>query len=81
MIIKEKQQISIDFNHHYHEWSSQEDFPVNEDGRRIKDVIFNDLSNSKEYLIVTGFTSLANIVEVFGNEPHDMLHQSGSGRA
>ncbi|WP_422350761.1 SNF2-related protein [Flagellimonas sp.] len=69
MTFEEKQQIAIDFDHHYHEWPSQDDFPVNEDGRRIKDVILNDLGNSKEYLIITGFTSLANIVEIFGNEP------------
>jgi hypothetical protein len=74
--LKKEHQIAIDFDHHYHVWPPQEDFPINEDGQRIKDIILNDLKQSETYYIITGFTSLANIVEVFGGEPLDTTRET-----
>jgi superfamily II DNA or RNA helicase len=75
-ILKNKKQLFIDFDNPSYTWPSQEDFPINEDGRKIKDIILEDLKASKEYLIITGFTSLANIVEVFGSEPLDITRKT-----
>jgi len=49
-------------------WPSQSDFPINNETfeRTIKSVILEDIHASSAYLIVTGFTSLANLIEIFG---------------
>ena len=46
----------------------QEGFPINESiqGRTVKEILIKDIRNSEEYLIVTGFTSLANLIDIFG---------------
>jgi len=55
-----------------HKWPSQEDFPINNDTfeRTIKAVLLNDIKASSEYLIITGFTSLANLIEIFGTQEY-----------
>ena len=63
-------QYKLDFAHPLQSWPSQDCFPLNlkNEKRTIMEVVFNDLQNSDEYLIITGFTSLANIIETFGSE-------------
>lgn len=54
---------------------SQEDFPLNlrEQGRRVRDILFKDIQNSEDYLILTGFTSLSNLIAVFGATDYPKL--------
>ncbi|MBX3254901.1 MAG: hypothetical protein KF862_12230 [Chitinophagaceae bacterium] len=51
-----------------HRWPLQKDFPINNDthDRTVKSVLLGDIATSPDYLIVTGFTSLANLIEIFG---------------
>lgn len=51
-----------------HTWPLQSDFPINNDTheRTVKEILLKDIKVSDEYLIVTGFTSLANLIEIFG---------------
>lgn len=66
--MKNNKQLLLDFENPDLEWPNQEDFPLNEGKRRIKDILLLDIGSSKDYLIITGFTSLANTVEIFGKE-------------
>lgn len=52
-----------------HIWPLQESFPINNvtHERTIKSVLLNDIKTSSDYLIITGFTSLANLIEIFGS--------------
>lgn len=63
-------QYKLDFTHPLQSWPSQGCFPLNlkNENRTVLDVVLNDLKNSDEYLIITGFTSLANVIETFGSE-------------
>jgi superfamily II DNA/RNA helicase len=63
-------QIHLDFESSVDRLPSQEDFPltIREHGRKIKTTIITDIKESTECLIVTGFTSLSQIVETFGEE-------------
>jgi superfamily II DNA or RNA helicase len=56
-------------------WPSQDEFPINNDThqRTIKSKIVKDIEKSEDYLIVTGFTSLANIIEIFGSDQFPKL--------
>lgn len=56
-------------------WPKQEDFPINNDTfeRTIKSTLLKDINASSEFLIVTGFTSLANLIEIFGTEGYFQL--------
>jgi superfamily II DNA or RNA helicase len=55
----------------------QDYFPINEgkQGRTVKEILLKDIRNSEEYLIVTGFTSLANIIDIFGANEYPTLKQ------
>jgi len=55
----------------------QEDFPLNlrEQGRRVRDILFKDIQNSEDYLILTGFTSLSNLIAAFGATDYPKLQQ------
>lgn len=55
----------------------QEKFPINESiqGRTVKEILLKDIRNSQEYLIVTGFTSLANLIDIFGATEYPNLKQ------
>lgn len=55
-------------SNHKHQWPKQDDFPINNytHERTVKQVVIRDIKNSEEYLIITGFTSLANLIEIFG---------------
>lgn len=53
----------------------QEQFPLNlkEQGRNVREVLKRDISNSENYLVITGFTSLSNIIEIFGATSYPKL--------
>lgn len=66
----------FDFNY-YLDLPSQEDFPLNlrEQARAVRDMLLKDITNSENYLILTGFTSLSNLIDVFGTIDYPKLHQ------
>lgn len=68
----DKHQIPFDFdNTELSHWPPNEKFPLNlsysYETRTVDQEINKDLEQSNEYLIVTGFTSLSNIIEKFGS--------------
>lgn len=58
-----------------HQWPKQDDFPINNDTheRTVKSVLLKDIAASSDYLIITGFTSLANLIEIFGTANYQKL--------
>lgn len=64
------------FNY-YLDLPAQGKFPLNlkEQGRTVRDILLNDIRNSENYLILTGFTSLANLIDVFGAAEYPKLKQ------
>ncbi len=56
-------------------WPNQDNFPINNDTfeRTVKAVLLKDIKASSNYLIVTGFTSLANLIEIFGTQDYFSL--------
>lgn len=66
----------FDFNYQLN-LPDQEDFPLNlrEQGRRVRDILLKDIQNSQDYLILTGFTSLSNLIAVFGTIDYLKLKQ------
>lgn len=64
------------FSYSYkHNWPLQDHFPINNDTheRTVKSVLLWDIARSSDYLIVTGFTSLANLIEIFGTANYQQL--------
>ncbi|ROI03257.1 hypothetical protein EGI16_11880 [Chryseobacterium sp. G0240] len=55
----------------------QEDFPLNlrEQGRTVRDILLKDIQNSESYLILTGFTSLSNLIDIFGTKDYPKLQK------
>lgn len=68
-------QFSINFD--AHRWPEQEQFPLNLPAhkRAVQTIIYNDIKESKEFLILTGFTSLSNLIDFFGSEEFDRLEK------
>lgn len=66
-------QVSLDFN--VIKWPPQESFPLNIKslGRNVQDVVYPDIENSAEYIVVTGFTSLSNLIDLFGHKEYEKL--------
>jgi len=66
----------FDFDY-YLDLPSQDKFPLNlnEQGRRVKDILLSDIRNSENYIILTGFTSLANLIDIFGSVDYPKLKQ------
>lgn len=59
-------QTSLDFESP--RWPDHNSFPLNKKtGRTVEDVIYHDIESSTDYIIVTGFTSLSNLVDYFGS--------------
>lgn len=56
-------------------WPDQNLFPLNikSDSRNVQNIIYKDIENSSEYIIVTGFTSLSNLVDLFGSNDFSNL--------
>ena len=51
------------------EWPDAERFPLNFDGKRVEQIIREDLKASNSPLIITGFTSLDYLVDFIANLP------------
>jgi superfamily II DNA or RNA helicase len=53
-------------------WPDNHAFPLNlkdfVDRRTVLEVVMEDIAESENYLVVTGFTSLAHIIELFGGK-------------
>lgn len=56
-------------------WPENEKFPLNQKnrGRSVEAIVYNDIKNSKDYIIVTGFTSLSNLIDFFGSQDFEKL--------
>lgn len=57
----------FDFNYNL-DLPGQEKFPLNlkEQGRMVRDILLTDIKDSRNYIILTGFTSLSNLIDIFG---------------
>lgn len=66
----------FDFNYNL-DLPKQERFPLNlsEQGRRVREILLTDIKNSEKYLILTGFTSLSNLIDVFGMVDYPQLQE------
>lgn len=66
-------QTSIDFN--IIKWPEQGLFPLNLKslGRKVEPIVYKDIEESSEYIIITGFTSLSNLVDFFGSKDFEKL--------
>ncbi|MDO6433020.1 SNF2-related protein [Flavitalea sp. BT771] len=60
-------QTSLDFE--AVKWPEHTSFPLNKKvgNATVEDVIYTDIETSTNYLIITGFTSLSNLVDYFGS--------------
>ncbi|MCF2873818.1 MULTISPECIES: SNF2-related protein [unclassified Tenacibaculum] len=52
----------------YLKWPEQFDFPINLDypERQVEEILLNDILESKNFIILTGFTSLSYLIDCFG---------------
>ena len=68
-------QIGIDYE--LKKWPDQDRFPLNipDLGRKVGDILEEDLLTSNQCIIITGFTSLARIVEWLGTDKLSNLKQ------
>ena len=66
-------QTSFDFD--AHKWPDQILFPLNlkSYNRTVESVVYKDIEESSEYVIKTGFTSLSNLVDLFGSKDFQNL--------
>jgi superfamily II DNA or RNA helicase len=73
--MKNDNQIELNFNEV--NWPSQEEFPLNLKRKhiKVKDLLYGDIENSTEFIIVTGFTSLSNLIDFFGEKDFDQLNK------
>jgi superfamily II DNA or RNA helicase/HKD family nuclease len=70
---KNDSQTFLDFNQV--RWPDQELFPLNFKGlgRTVQKVVYQDIEESEEFLIVTGFTSLSNLIDLFGSRDFEKV--------
>lgn len=56
-------------------WPENEKFPLNQRDRKrsVETIVYNDIRNSENYIIVTGFTSLSNLIDFFGSQDFERL--------
>lgn len=64
----------FDFNYSL-DLPDQAKFPLNlrEQARTVSDILLNDIQNTDDYIILTGFTSLSNLIDVFGTKDYPKL--------
>jgi len=55
----------IDFDKPLYNWPENPEFPINIESQTVYSEISKDIINSSQYLIVTGFTSLSQIIDFF----------------
>lgn len=67
----------IDLQYDHCKWPDQERFPLNNSdlGRKVGHVLEQDLLESSSCIIITGFTSLARIIEWLGTDKFSNLKQ------
>ncbi|MEO3408490.1 SNF2-related protein [Mucilaginibacter sp. CAU 1740] len=67
------EQTTLDFDRV--KWPDQEGYPLNIKGlgRNVQTIIYGDIDKSQGFLIVTGFTSLSNLIDLFGSKDHAQL--------
>lgn len=67
---RDYQQTTFDFGKdlRVENWPDQQSFPLNlrDQLRKVSSVINRDLEDSENFLIITGFTSLSNLIDTFG---------------
>lgn len=66
----------FDFNYTL-DLPDQAKFPLNlrEQALTVSDILLNDIRNTEDYIILTGFTSLSNLIDVFGAKDYPKLHR------
>lgn len=64
----------FDFNYNL-DLPDQAKFPLNlsKQGRTVRHILLQDINNSENYLILTGFTSLSNLIDIFGSKDYPNL--------
>ena len=74
--ILDKSQASFDFE--AVKWPEHDLFPLNLKGsnRYVETVVYKDINESTNYIIVTGFTSLSNLIDFFGSQEFDSLEKT-----
>ena len=74
--ISNDSQVELDFD--IVRWPENDKFPLNqkESNRSVESVVYRDIENSEDYIIVTGFTSLSNLVDFFGGQDFDKLKKT-----
>lgn len=74
-----KNHISTDFQTSFdfdaYKWPDQILFPLNlkSHNRTVESIVYKDIEESSEYIIITGFTSLSNLVDLFGSKDFQNL--------
>ncbi|KJS07120.1 MAG: hypothetical protein VR77_02150 [Flavobacteriales bacterium BRH_c54] len=76
--ISESSQLTFDFQDYlapYLNWPPQDVFPLNieELDKKVKDVLDRDLSIAKEFILLTGYTSLSHLIDTFGKEDYNNI--------
>lgn len=69
-------QLSLDFKTGAHDWPPNEKYPLNwhsNDHRTVEQELLKDIEASTSFLIVTGFSSLSKLIEVFGEREFNTL--------
>src|SRR5690606_12587190 len=56
-------------------WPHNRDFPLNlkEHDRNVETIVLEDLNYSSQFTIITGFTSLSYLIDIFGNNDYPKL--------
>lgn len=69
-------QTAIDFESA--KWPDHESFPLNKKigTKTVEQVVSKDIADGIKYLIITGFTSLSNLVDFFGSREFEKLNKT-----
>jgi len=69
-------QVALDFERV--RWPDNELFPLNQKNRKrsVQTIVYNDIKDSSDYIIVTGFTSLSNLIDFFGSQDFEKLEST-----
>ena len=71
-------QLTFDFENHLpsnFNWPSQDVFPLNieELDKKVRTVLDRDLNVAKDFILLTGYTSLSHLIDTFGKEDYDNI--------
>ena len=77
--ISETGQFILDFQNQLlpnFSWPPQDIFPLNieELGKSVGDVLNKDLNVAKEFILLTGYTSLSHLIDTFGKDDYDDIN-------